>query len=183
MTILILKITHIFGFVAWFAGLFYLVRMFVYHTEAYDNDNPRRDILREQYHLMEKRAYTIICNPAIVITWMAGIGMIVAYGMDWLKYNHWLHVKLLLLLGLTYYHWYCGKIIDKLKEAKTSFSSTGFRLFNEVPTLFLVLIASLAVLKNSVNYGILILSIIGIGIVLFLLTKLYKRLRDANSQN
>ena len=179
--IFIFKILHIVGFVSWFAGLFYLVRMMVYHTEAYDRPQPEQDILRAQFHLMEMRVYKIICNPAMIVTWIGGLMMIYLYcnklGMEWLKMNHWLLFKILLVFFMSGYLGYCKKLITQLKEGKTKFSSTQFRLFNEVPTLFLVLISSVAVFKNATNPVILVASIIGLAIVLVLLTKLYKRVR------
>lgn len=178
MDILIAKIVHIFGIVAWFSGLFYLVRMFVYHTEAYDEVEPKRSILLEQFHIMENRVYTIICTPALIIVWLSGIFMIWSYGLEWFKNSGWLHIKLLFVIGLTVYHFYCKKIISQLLVGKTKFSSTGFRLFNEVPTLVLVIAPALAILKSLVNYGYLFLSIFVLIIVLILLTKLYKSIRD-----
>jgi putative membrane protein len=179
----IFKIVHIIGFTAWFAGLFYLVRMFVYHTEAYDEDQPKQDILKAQFNIMEWRVYKIICNPAMTITWIFGIGMIAVMvqdtGWDWLKANYWLHFKLLLVFLLSGYQGYCKSLIKKLEKGKTGFSSTQFRLFNEVPTLFLILIASIAVYKTATNPLILILSIIGVMGVLVFFTKLYKKIRES----
>lgn len=175
--IYISKIIHIVGFTAWFAGLFYLVRMFVYHTEAYDMDEPKRSILAQQFLLMEKRVYSIICNPAMIITWIFGIMMIIGYGMDWFKVNYWLHAKLLLVVLLSAYTGYCGRLIKKLAQGKTKFSSTQFRLFNEVPTLFLVFIVSVAIYKNATNPIMLILSIIGFALVLIIFTYIYKHIR------
>jgi len=181
-TIYIFKIVHIVGFTAWFAGLFYLVRMFVYHTEAYDEPQPKQDILKAQFHLMEKRVYKIICDPALGITWIFGILMIVTYGWEWFKINHWLHAKLVLLFLLSWYTYYCRFLIGELEKGKTKFTSTQFRLFNEVPTLFLVLIPSLAVFKNATNPLILIGAVIGVIIALVLLIKMYKRIREKNPQ-
>ena len=176
----IFKIVHIIGFTAWFAGLFYLVRMFVYHTEAYDDPQPRQDILKDQFHLMEERVYKIICNPAMTITWIFGLLMIYSNGWDWFKVNYWLHGKLLLVFALSGYQGYCGSLIKKLEKGKAGFSSTQFRLFNEVPTLFLILIASLAVFKNATNPFILVISIIGVIGVLVFFTRLYKNIRAKN---
>ena len=180
----IFKIVHIVGFTAWFAGLFYLVRMFVYHTEAYDDDQPRQDILRDQFHLMENRVYKIICNPGMILTWIFGLLMIFTMvnnnGWEWLKANYWLHGKLLLVFLLSGYQGYCGSLIKKLKTGKTKFSSTQFRLFNEVPTLFLILIASIAVFKNATNPFVLVASIIGVMGTLIFFTRLYKKIRAKN---
>jgi len=177
--ILICKIIHIVGFVAWFAGLFYLVRMFVYHTEAYDEQEPKKGILRAQFNLMEWRVYRIICNPAMMITWTFGLVMVCLYGYEWFAANTWLHIKITLLILLTVYHVYCKSLIRKLENGKTGFSSTQFRLFNEVPTLFLILITSLAIFKNTTNYIVLIASVIGIAILLVVITKVYKKMRGA----
>lgn len=177
--IFIFKIIHIVGFVAWFAGLFYLVRMFVYHTEAFDQEEPKQEILREQFNKMEWRVYKIICNPAMMITWTFGLLMIYFHGYDWFKTNMWLHTKITLLILLTVYHVYCKRLIKKLETGKTGFSSTQFRLFNEVPTLFLILITSIAVFKNATNLPILGATIVGIGVLLFVFTKLYKKKREA----
>lgn len=176
----IFKILHIIGFTAWFAGMFYLVRMFVYHTEAYDEPQPKQDILKAQFHLMESRVYKIICNPAMTITWVFGLLMIYSNGIDWFKIQYWLHAKLLLVFLLSGYQGYCKSLITQLKDGKTKFTSTQFRLFNEVPTIFLILIVSTAVFKNSTNPLILTVSIIGVIISLVLLTKLYKKIREKN---
>lgn len=178
----IFKIVHIVGFTAWFAGMFYLVRMFVYHTEAYDEEQPKQDILRAQFGIMENRVYKIICNPAMIITWICGLAMIAVMvqdvGWGWLKANYWLHGKLLLVFLLSGYQGYCKSLIGKLEKGKTGFTSTQFRLFNEVPTLFLILIASIAVFKNATNYFVLVVSIVGVMITLILFTRLYKRMRE-----
>jgi len=179
--ILIFKIIHIVGFVAWFAGLFYLVRMFVYHTEAFDYEEPKNGILRNQYNIMEWRVYSIICNPAMMITWTFGLLMIYLYGYEWFADNRWLHIKITLLILMTIYHVYCKSLIRKLEKGKTGFSSTQFRLFNEVPTLFLILISSIAVFKNATNYMVLVASIIGIAVILVIMTKLYKKIRESKN--
>jgi putative membrane protein len=129
---------------------------------------------------MEKRVYGIICNPAMMITWTFGLLMIYVYGFDWFRFNHWLHVKLVLLVLMTLYHLYCKSLIKKLENTKTGFTSTQFRLFNEIPTVFLILIVSIAVYKNATNPLILIASIVGVGVFLVIMTKLYKKIRESN---
>jgi putative membrane protein len=182
MEVLVFKSLHIIGFVAWFAGLFYLVRMFVYHTEALTENGTKKEILSERYALMENRVYSIICTPAMVITWIAGILTIYFYGMEWFKVNSWLHIKILLLILLTVYHLYCKKLIAKLKEEKNSFSSFQFRLFNEVPTLFLIAIVILAVFKNLTNVGYAIAVVVLSGIVFYIFTRLYQRIREIKGE-
>ena len=178
-TIYIFKIIHIVGFVAWFAGLFYLVRMFVYHTEAYDEDEPKKGILTAQFNKMEWRVYKIICNPAMMITWTFGLLMMYFYGYEWFKVNTWLHIKIVFLIIMTVYHLYCKRLIKRLENGKTGFSSTKFRLLNEVPTVFLIVIVSIAIFKNTVNPIILTAVTLGIIVLLVLFTFLYKKMRKA----
>lgn len=180
MEILALKTLHIIGFVAWFAGLFYLVRMFVYHAEAFGEKGIRKDILVERYALMENRVYSIICNPAMIVTWVAGVLTIYFYGWNWFVVNTWLHIKLVLLMGLTGYHFYCKILIARLSTGKNYLSSFQFRLFNEVPTLFLIAIVILAVFKNLANVAYAFAVVLICGIVFYIFAKLYERLRKIN---
>lgn len=182
-TILLLKTIHIIGFTAWFAGLFYLVRIFVYHAESKDKPQPDRDILIDQFTIMENRVYKIICNPGMMITWTCGIGMIYLYGMDWFKLNYWLHIKLVLLILLTVYHLYNKKLMQRLQDGSCTWTSYKFRMWNEVPTLFLVAIVVLAVFRNGTDWVKAFVSIFAFGIVIFLLTKWYKKLRESKSTN
>lgn len=175
------KAIHIVGFVAWFAGMFYLVRMFVYHVEAFDRPENERKVLAPQFNLMEWRVYKIICNPAIVITWVCGLAMLYIHGMEWLKVNWWMHAKLFLLLLFSGYHGYCKGIIKKLERGERPMTSFQFRLLNEVPTIFLVLIPILAVYKNGFNVWYTLVGIFGFGFLLFTAAKLYKKSRDKNS--
>jgi len=176
--ILLFKSVHIIGFVAWFGGLFYLVRIFVYHAEALDKTEEEKKILIPQYSLMESRVYNIICTPGMMITWTFGILMLWAYGTEWLKVSGWMHIKIVLLLLLTLYHLWCKKILKTLANGKPSFSSFRFRLFNEVPTVLLVAIVLFAVYKNTLpiakTFGGLALFVM----VLFLITKMYKARRS-----
>jgi len=178
MTLLIFKIIHFVFLISWFAGLFYLGRMFVYHAETREMEEPQGTIIREQIMIMENRVYTIIMNPAMILTWVSGIGMIVLYGWEWFSLNSWLHYKLIFLIILTIYHLYCKRLIADLEIGEMKMNPMQFRLFNEVPTVLLVLICSLAVLKNNTNPVILLVSIIVIIGLLIFFTKLYKKIRD-----
>ncbi len=174
------KTLHIVGFTAWFAGLFYLVRMFVYHVESRAEVKEKSSVLVPQFELMEQRVYKIICNPGMMLTWFCGISMIVINGKDWFVANTWLHSKILLLLLLTCYHLYCKRIMNGLKQGKDILSGYQFRLFNEVPTLFLVSIVLLAVYRNSLNYGYALIGMIGFILFMIIMTKIYKKIRDKN---
>lgn len=178
MMLLFFKALHIIGFVAWFAGLFYLVRMFVYHVEANEREQPARDILREQFRLMEWRVYRIICNPALWITLIGGIGMLVI-NPTYLQMG-WMQVKIVLLLLLIGYHFYCRRLIQRLEAGLQPMTSWQFRLFNEYPTLFLVAITFIAVQGKvgALHYGKLILGMAAFIILLGLGARAYKRYRD-----
>jgi putative membrane protein len=162
------KALHVVGFVSWFAGLFYLVRIFVYLMEAGEREEPARSILTEQFEAMAWRVYKIICNPAMMITWVAGLGMIgldlaglTSYGYFSSGTPGWLHLKLLLLVLLTGYHLYCKNLLQRMEKGERPLSAWQFRLFNEVPTLFLVSISFIAVYGKSgrLNYLYLLLGL------------------------
>ncbi|MBK9015334.1 MAG: CopD family protein [Saprospiraceae bacterium] len=178
MLLPLFKSLHIVGFVAWFAGLFYLVRIFVYHVEALAKPQPERDVLARQFNIMEWRVYRIILGPAVVLTWACGTAMLFIYGTDWFQENWWMSIKLVLLVLLTGYHHSCKGIIRKLERGEVPFTSFQFRLLNEVPTLLLVPIVLLAVYRNDFNVWYTLAGILGFGGLLFAGAKLYKRSRE-----
>lgn len=175
MYLLLFKALHIIGFVAWFAGLFYLVRIFVYHAEAKEKPQPERDILIQQFNIMEWRVYKLILNPAMMITFTFGIAMLV-YNPSYLKMG-WIHIKLLLVFLLLGYHIFCKKIIQQLEKGENDYTSTQFRLLNEIPTLFLIGIVLLAVFKNNMNAFYIFGSLVLLGIIFYWVVKIYKRRR------
>ena len=168
------------GFVGWFGGLFYLVRIFVYHVEALGKESHEKNILLPQYEIMESRAYKLICNTGIVVTWIFGVLMLVSYGSDWLRVNSWMHIKLSLIALLTIYHWYCGRIILKLKDQIAPFNSEQFRIFNEVPSVLLLAIVLLAVFRNTLDLVKASIAIFVFAVVIILLVRLYKKYRQAS---
>lgn len=171
------KAIHIIGFVAWFAALFYLVRLFVYHIEAGDKPQPEQDILKKQFALMERRLYKIIANPAMMITFTAGIIMLVinpAY-----LHEAWMHIKLTLLVLLLVYHLNCKRQIKKLEKGEPFMSSFRMRLYNEVPTFFLVAISFIAVYGKfkSLNYMYLGIGLVLLAGLIYLAARTYKARR------
>jgi putative membrane protein len=172
------KSLHIVGFVSWFAGLFYLGRMFVYHREAFDQPEPAKSILTQQFIQMQWRVYKIICNPAMMITWTFGLAMLFLHGLEWLGANPWMHVKLLLLVLLTVYQIWSKRLISDLEKGIFRYSSFQFRLLNEVPTLFLLSIVLLAVYKNALDFLYAFLGIIGFMAALYFGAKAYRRARE-----
>jgi len=120
------KAFHVVGFVSWFAGLFYLPRLFVYHAEAQEQQSePARSILKAQYTVMEKRLYGIIMTPAMVVT-IAMAGAMLTIQPEMLQQT-WLQVKMSLVLVLVGFHYYCRKIIRQLATGEIPLTSKQFR--------------------------------------------------------
>jgi protoporphyrinogen IX oxidase len=180
MALLLLKTIHIIGFISWFAGLFYLGRIFVYHKEAIEKPTPHAEELKKQYSLMEWRVYNVILTPAMVLTWICGTAMLYIHGREWFVQNMWMHHKLLFLLVLTGYHGYSKVMIKKIQAGTANLSSFVFRFYNEVPTVMMFLIVPLAVFKNYTNPLILMGSVIGLIALLIIFTFVYKNYRLKN---
>jgi protoporphyrinogen IX oxidase len=170
------KAFHIVGFVSWFAGLFYLVRMFVYHAEVAQKPEALQADWYAQFSLMAARVYKIIATPAMVITWFFGLGML--FLNPALLEQTWIKIKLVLLILLVMYHFVCQKIMKQQATGMSKRSSESFRLLNELPTLFLVAIVLLAVVKDFLNFLMLFGGVLCFGILLFVFVKLYKKNRE-----
>lgn len=175
------KAFHIIGFVTWFAGLFYLVRMFVYHAEAGQKPEYMQKDWKAQFTLMQWRVYKIIANPAMMFTWTFGLLML--FSNPALLNQNWIRVKLVLLVLLVVYHLYCKSIIVKQEKGLSTFSSFQFRLINELPTLFLVAIVLLAVVKDVLNFTYLFGGVVFFGFILFIAARQYKKLRNKRETN
>ncbi|ASF47883.1 protoporphyrinogen oxidase HemJ [Methylovulum psychrotolerans] len=136
-----LKALHLIFMVTWFAGLFYLPRLFVYHAMSDDA------ISNERFKVMERKLYFGIMTPGMVATWLFGLWMLHSYA--WAAYagSGWLHVKLALLLVLVAYHILCGVWLQAFKQDRNTHSHVYYRWMNEVPVLFLVAIVILAVVR------------------------------------
>ena len=145
MTYLVVKALHVIGIVCWFAGLFYIVRLFIYHTEAQDELQPKRDILTAQFTLMARRLWLGITVPSMVITAATG-GWLLTYQA--IAQSPWLHLKFALLVVLFAYHSHCGWIRKKLVAGARTFTSAQLRAYNEVATFLLVGIVFAAVSKT-----------------------------------
>ncbi|MEM9885286.1 MAG: CopD family protein [Bacteroidota bacterium] len=183
-----LKALHVVGFVSWFAGLFYLVRMFVYYVEASEKEEPEKSILTEQFNKMQWRVYKIICNPAMVITWTAGLTML-GLGLfgrlvpNYLSLDNgtagWMYLKLLLLIVLLIYHFSCKRIIENLESGTSQMGAFQFRLFNEVPTLLLVSIVFTATFGRlgSLNYSYLFAGVAVFGFLVYRGAVAYRKRR------
>jgi putative membrane protein len=177
MPLLYLKALHIIGFVTWFAGLFYLVRLFIYHSEAFDKSETERQILHTQFSLMEKRLLYIITYPGMVLTLVFGIWMIAKLPG---YFDTWLYLKLGFVVALVGYHFICQKIMNDLQNQKPSWTSRRLRLWNELATLLLVSIVFLAVLKNTIDFVYGTIGFFVIGILLAFAIRLYAKSNNTN---
>lgn len=158
------------------AGLFYIVRLFIYHTEANDKPEQERLILQKQFGLMESKLWNIITTPAMLLSVSAGLGMI--YLNPGLLRTDWMWVKLCFVAGLLIYHFMCAGIIRQLKVGRFWMSSTQLRLWNELATIFLVAIVFTVILKNAVDWIYGLVGLVIFAAVIMIAVKLYKRARE-----
>lgn len=137
---LYLKALHIIAMVCWFAGIFYLPRLFVYHSLAEDKPS------QERFALMERKLYRGIMNPAMMATWILGLSMVIS---NWQVYAQqgWLHAKLTLVVILTVYHVLCGRFRLRLIDNPTFKTHVYWRWFNEIPVFILIAVVILVVVK------------------------------------
>lgn len=171
-----LKALHIIFVVSWFAGLFYIVRLFVYHTEAQQKDADEKRILSAQFEIMESRLWWIITTPAMILTFVFGVWM-VALNWEYLLNARWMQLKLGFVGVLLIYHFVCQKILYDLKKGLYKWKSNGLRLWNELATLCLVAIVFLVVLKDELNWIKGTVGFFAVAVGLMILIKIYKRIR------
>jgi len=176
------KAFHLIGVVVWFAGLFYLVRLFVYHAEASQEPEPAQTILKNQYQIMEKRLYHIITTPGMMVTVAMAIGLLITEPE--LLRDRWLHIKLAFVAALIVYHFYCGRIMRQLAAGQCNWSGQHFRALNEAPTVLLVAIVLLAVFKNNLPTDITAWGILAMIVLMAASIQLYakKRRQDKEKQ-
>lgn len=175
MTYLYFKAIHIVFVVSWMAGLFYSVRLFIYHTEANELPAAERNILQKQYQLMEWRLWNIITTPAMVVSVLAGLGML--YLNPFLLQEGWMQLKLGFVITLLSYHFICQRMISQLKKNIFTWSSTQLRLWNEVATILLVAIVFAVILRTAIDLAYGVLGLLVLGTVIMLAVKVYKNLR------
>ncbi|WP_099034532.1 protoporphyrinogen oxidase HemJ [Lacimicrobium alkaliphilum] len=140
MMLLWFKALHLFFMVAWFAGVFYLPRLFVYHAETNDQTT------RNTFKIMERRLWWFV-TPFALLTLVFGLGLIHLYGMQWLKASVWMHIKLTLVALLYGYHFYLYKLLKDFAADNNRHSPKFYRILNEAPVLVLLAVVLLAVLK------------------------------------
>ena len=137
---LLFKSLHLIAIISWMAGLLYLPRIFVYHSE---NDN---EIIKTVFKTMERKLFYYIMMPAMLLSWFFGLLLIHEIGFENLAY-FWLQLKLIFVILLTFYHFYLGSLLNQFKLDKNKKNSKFYRYINEIPTLLLILIVFLVIFK------------------------------------
>jgi putative membrane protein len=166
---------HIIFVVCWMAGLFYIVRLFIYHTEAQDKPEPDRKILSDQFEIMERKLWYIISVPSMVLVLAAGIIMLFLVP-GWLQ-QPWMQIKLCFVAGLLVYHFICQNKMKQMAKGIYKWTSTQLRIWNEVATIFLFAIVFLAVLKDGISWIFGVVGIIVLSMILMSAVKIYKYYR------
>ena len=168
-----IKALHLIFIVTWFSGLFYLVRLFVYHAEATEGPEGRREILIPQFQIMERRLWYGITWPSAILTLSSGLILAVDF---WpLSEHSWLMIKLFLVALLFAYHLSCGYLYRRMLGEVYPLSANSLRLWNEVATLFLFAIVFLAVEKDGLNMLKGVIGLVLLGGVLWGGILLYRR--------
>ncbi len=175
-----LKALHIIFVVTWFAGLFYIVRLFIYFVEAGDEDENAKYILQQQYKIMTKRLWYGITWPSAIIT---------AFFAGWLFYNNfahyiaqpWMHIKLIFVLALYVYHFICQRMVTQLLNDRLTVSSFKLRIWNEVATVLLFAIVFLVVLQSAISWIWGVAGLVLFSVLLLLGIKVYKSFREKKS--
>lgn len=176
MSILHFKALHLIFMVTWFAGLFYIVRLFIYHREAMEKDEPERSFLIAQFKIMQKRLW-------YGITWPSAI-LILVFALPMLYLNPiylslpFMHLKLALVLGLFIYHGMCHRMFNSFQQDRAKVSSFKLRLWNEVATLFLVSIVFVISLRSLLDWVWGLLGILLFSLFILIAIRVYKSKRE-----
>jgi len=168
-----IKALHIIFIVTWFSGLFYMVRLFIYNTEAGEKDEIEKNILRQQFNIMIRRLWFGITWPSAVLTLAFGSWMLLLYG----SIPTWLWIKIGFVSGLFLYHLSLQRIFNQQRNNIFSYSSQQLRIWNEVATIFLLVIVMLVVVKQGISVLWGLLGLIVFVIVLMTAIRIYKLTR------
>lgn len=173
-----IKALHIIFVVTWFAGLFYMPRLFVYLAEANEKPSPDREILLKQLSLMAKRLWKIITAPSLVLCTLFAV--VLFYINPNLIYAPWMQIKLGFIVLLFIYHAKTWSIYRQLQEGTFKYSSKFMRLWNEGATIILFAVVFLAVTKSAVNWLYGLFGLLGLAVLLMLGIRLYRKIQEKN---
>lgn len=172
---------HIIFVVTWFSGLFYIVRLFIYHVEAAEKPEPERSILTRQYKIMQKRLWFGITWPSMIITLFLGTWLLYL-NFAYLIEQGWFILKLIFVLGLVLYHIQCHSIFSKLKNDKITWTSLQLRIWNEVATLFLFAIVFLVIPKQNSGWVWSVIGFVALAVALYAGIKIYQKGREKSGE-
>ena len=173
-----IKALHLIFVVTWFAGLFYMPRLFMYQIQAHEKPEPDRSILGKQLALMAKRLWFIITWPSAILCTVFAITLL-ALQPVWLEMG-WMHIKLSFVLLLFFYHGKCHQIYLQMQRGEFRYTSRQMRIWNEVATLILFAVIFLVILRNSLDWVYGVLGLFGLAVLLMLGIRWYKKVRERN---
>jgi len=173
-----LKSLHLIFVITWFAGLFYIVRLFVYQIEANEKPSPEKEILQKQYKIMTYRLWYIITWPSAILATIFALSLL--HLNSGLLEMSWMQVKLVFVVLLFIYHLKCHQIFKELQNDEVKYTQNFMRLWNEGATLILFAVVFLVILKNAVNWIYGVIGIALFSILIMLGFKFYKRIREKN---
>jgi len=171
-----IKSLHLIFVITWFAGLFYIVRLFVYQIEANDKPTPEKEILQKQYKIMTYRLWYIITWPSAILATIFAI--VLLYLMPAWMQMPWMQVKLCFIALLFAYHLKCHQMYKQLQNDQFNHSSNFMRLWNEGATIILFAVVFLVILKNAFNWVYGVVGIILFSVLIMLGFKFYKQIRE-----
>ena len=140
-TYLLIKSLHLIAVISWMAGLLYLPRIFVYHSENINDSN-----ITKIFKTMERKLYNYIMMPAMILSWIFGFFLIFKLGFD-IIFETWIQIKLCAVILLTIYHFYLGKLVNSFEKNQNDNSSKFYRIINEAPTVLLIIIIFIVIFK------------------------------------
>ena len=175
-----IKALHLIFVVTWFAGLFYMPRLFMYQIQANEKPEPDRSILGKQLALMAKRLWFIITWPSAILCTVFAIALLVIMP-GWLQAG-WMHLKLAFVLLLFFYHGKCHLMFREMQRGEFRYSSAFMRKWNEVATLILFSVVFLVILKDNLNWIYGVLGLLGLAVLLMMGIRWYKKVQERNPE-
>jgi putative membrane protein len=175
-----IKSLHLIFVITWFAGLFYIPRLFVYQIEAFHKPSPEKEILGKQLKLMSKRLWFIITWPSGILATLFAVWLMILMPA-WFQQS-WMHVKLAFVLLLFIYHYKTHIYYKQLQNDEVKVTSSFMRIWNEGATFILFAVVFLVILKNSIDWIFGVVGIVVLAILIMLGFKLYKNIRNKNPE-
>lgn len=175
-----IKSFHLIFVITWFAGLFYIPRLFVYQIESFHKPSPEKEILGKQLKLMSKRLWYIITWPSAILATIFAVWLLFLQPY-WLE-QPWMHVKLVFVILLIIYHLKTHQYFKQLQNDDVKKTSSFMRIWNEGATFILFAVVFLVILKNAINWVYGIIGLVVLGVLIMLGFKVYKNIRTKNPE-